>query len=206
MAINTLAPQGLIPSRNLLAGAPTWQGQHFKIKNGYSSKIGIGDVVQTGTAGNQGYVTIAGANPSNVLGVFIGVAPYFDTNLQATSHGLNGSYITAAAPPTGIDIECLVVVDAFTVFRVQASGGPFTVSMRGQNVNWLAGTNGVPNAAGYSTLAIDLTTVNTTNSLPFRIVDVVGVPGGPQDPANTNPLIEVTLNFQLWEFFQNTGI
>jgi len=206
MATNLLAPFGLIPSRLLSAAAPTFQGQHFKIKNGYGSKIGVGDVVQTGTGGNQGYVIIGAANPSNILGIFNGVAPYYDTNLQGTGHGLNASYATTAAPPAGIDIDCLVYVDPMIVYRVQASGGPFTVSMRGQNVNWLTGTNGVPNAAGISALAVDLTTVNTTNTLPFRIVDVVGVSGGPNDPANVNPTIEVMLNFAIPDWQQGTGI
>src|SRR5579859_1439248 len=118
MATNLLAPFGLIYSRNLLGAAPPYQMFNGKIKNGYGSKIGVGDVVQTGTGGNQGYVIIGAANPSNILGVFRGVLPYYDTNLQGTAHGLNASYITAAAPPTGVDIDCAVIVDPLAVYRV----------------------------------------------------------------------------------------
>jgi hypothetical protein len=206
MATNTLAPFGLVYSRNLLGSAPTYQGQEFKIKNGYGSKISVGDVVITGTSGQQGYVNIAAANPTGMLGVFNGVLPYYDTALQGTAHGLNGSYATSASPPSGVDIPCLVYVDPYAVYRVQASGGPFTVSMRGQNVNWTTGTNGTPNAAGISVLSVDLSTVATTSTLPFRIVGIVGVTGGPNDPANTNPTIEVMLNFGLSEFMNATGI
>lgn len=207
MAANLLAPFGLVPSRLISGAAPTWQTQAYTIKNGYStSKIGVGDVVSVGTAGNQGYVVIGAANPTNILGVFCSVLPYYDTTQQQTAHGLNGSYATSAAPPTGIDVPCAVYVDPMLVYRVQASGGPFTTSMIGQNVNWTTGTNGVPNAAGISTLSVDLTTVNTTNTLPFRIVGLVGVSGGPQDPANTNPTIEVMVNFAISSFQQGTGI
>ena len=206
MATNLLAPFGLIYSRNLYGGAPTYQTFNAKIKNGYGSKIGVGDLVQTGTGGNQGYVIIAAANPTNIFGVFRAVLPYYDTNLQGTAHGLNGSYATAAAPPTGVDLDCDVIVDTNAVYRVQASGGPWTVSMRGQNVNWLTGTNGVPNAAGISTLAVDLTTVATTISLPLRLLGVVGVTGGPNDPANTNPTVEVMINPLISDFLQGTGI
>lgn len=206
MASNVSNPTGLTPSRLLTGAAPSFQGQVFKIKNGYGSKIGRGDIVSTGTSGNQGYVIIGAANPSNILGVFGAVYPYYDTNLQQTAHGLNGSYITGAAPPTGVDIDCWVTVDPQQVYLVQAIGGPFTTSMRGQNVNWTTSTNGVPNAAGISTLSVDLSTVATTNTFPFRIVGIAGVPGGPQDPANTNPLIEVMLNFGLSEFQQALGI
>ena len=206
MATNLLAPFGLVYSRNLLGAAPTYQGVEFRIKNGYTSKIGVGDIVITGTSGQQGYVNIAGANPSSMLGVFNGVLPYYDTALQGTAHGLNGSYATSAAPPSGVDIPCLVYVDPWAVYRVQASGGPWTVSMRGQNVNWTTGTNGVPNAAGISTLSVDLSTVATTNTLPLRLVGVVGVTGGPNDPANTNPTVEVIFNFGLLDTLQATGI
>lgn len=206
MATNLLAPQGLIYSRNLLGAAPTYQAFRAKIKNGYSSKIGVGDLVSTGTGGNQGYVTISGANPTSIFGVFRALLPYYDTALQATAHGLNASYPTTAAPPTGVDLDCDVIIDPFAVYRVQASGGPWTIAMRGQNVNWLSGTNGVPNAAGISTLAVDLSTVATTNTLPLRLLDVVGVTGGPNDPANTNPTVEVMINFSISDFLQATGI
>lgn len=206
MAINVSNPQGLIYSRNLLGAAPTYQMFNGKIKNGYGSKISVGDIVQTGTGGNQGYIIIGAANPTNILGVFRGVGPYFDTNTQDTRHGLNGSYITAAAPPTGIDIDADVIVDPYAVYRVQAIGGPWTVSMRGLNVNWATGTNGVPNAAGISTLSVDLSTAATTITLPLRLLGVVGVPGGPNDPANTNPTVEVMLNFGISDFLIGTGI
>lgn len=206
MAANLLAPFGLIPSRLISGAAPSWQTQAYTIKNGYTSKIGVGDVVSVGTSGNQGYVVIGAANPTNILGVFCAVLPYYDTVAQQTWHGLNGSYATTALPPAGIDIPCAVYVDPMIVYRVQASGGPFTTAMVGQNVNWTTGTNGVPNAAGISALSVDLSTVNTTNTLPFRIVGLSGVPGGPQDPANTNPVIEVMVNFAISSFQQGTGI
>jgi hypothetical protein len=51
---------------------------------------------------------------------------------------------------------------------------------------------------------VDATTINTTATLPFRILGVAGVSGGPQDPANTNPVIEVRLNTS--EQLNATGI
>ena len=206
MATNTSNPTGLTPSRLLTGAAPSFQGQAFKIKNGYGSKIGRGDVVSTGTSGNQGYVIIAAANPTSILGVFGAVYPYYDTVQQQTAHGQNGAYIAGITPPTGVDVDCWVTVDPNQVYLVQAIGGPFTTSMRGLNVNWTTSTNGVPNAAGISALSVDLSTAATTNTLPFRIVGLAGVPGGPQDPANINPLIEVMLNFGLSEFNQALAI
>lgn len=206
MASNTLTPMGLIQSRNLIGGAPTYQNNAYSIKNGYASNIGVGDLVKTGTGSNQGYVTLSALGDTSGLGVFVTVYPYYDTVFMQTAHGLNGSYSSSAAPVSGTNIPCAVISDPFAVFRVQVSGGPWVDTWRGQNINWLTATNGARNAAGVSTLALDGTTVNTSNTLPFRIIGLAGVPGGPQDPANTNPWIEVTLNPGWIEALQGTGI
>ncbi len=205
MATNVLAPNGLVWSRQKIGAAPTAQVQAYKIRKGYnSSAIGIGDLVKTGSGTNQGYIIPSVFNDTAGIGVFAGVYPYFDLTFQGTQHGLNGSWPTTANPSA--DVDCYVIADPFAVFRIQASGGPWVVLYRGQNCNWLTGTNSAPNAAGISTLTLDLTTVGTSNTLPFRIEGVVGISGGPQDPANTNPLIEVSLNPAWIESLQGTGI
>jgi hypothetical protein len=68
----------------------------------------------------------------------------------------------------------------------------------------LTGTNGAPNIAGVSTLALDFSTLATTATLPFRVVGNYGVTGGPQDPGNNNPWIEVRINTS--EVLSATGI
>lgn len=204
MAANVLTPQGLIWSRQKIGAAPTSQAQVFYIKKGFASTIGVGDLVKTLTSGNQGYIGPSAFNDSTGLGVFVGVLPYFDLTLQATSHGLNGSYV--ANTNAAADIPCLVISDPFAVFRIQGSGVAFTQAMRGNNANWITGTNGVPNPAGISTLTLDMASPATTATFPFRIEGVAGVPGGPQDPANTNPVLEVSLNFGWSEMTSGTGI
>ena len=205
MATNVLTPNGLVWSRNKIGAAPTVQANLYYIRKGYNSAtIGFGDLVKTGTGTNQGYVIPSAFNDTSGLGVFAGVLPYYDLTFQGTMHGLNGSWPTTANPAA--DVPCLVISGPFDLFRIQASGGPWTQSMRGQNCNWLTGTNSAPNAAGISTLALDLTTIGTSNTLPFRIEGVAGVTGGPQDPANTNPVIEVSFNPNWIEMLQGTGI
>ena len=204
MATNVLTPNGLLYSRTLV-GAPTSQLTVRTIKAGYGSAIGVGDLVKTLTgAGNQGYLGISAFNDTGGCGVFVTVYPYYDKTYQSIQHGLNGSYPTAANPSA--DIPAAVIMDPFTVFRAQVSGGPWAQTWLGNNINWLSTTNGAPNTAGISTLALDGTTVGTSNTLPFRIVGLAGTPGGPQDPANTNPYIEVTLNPAWIEMLQGTGI
>lgn len=204
MPVNTLAPNGLLWSRNRMGAAPTVQAQVYNITIGYATAIGFGDLVKTGTGANQGNVVLSVFNDTAGLGVFAGVLPYYDKTYQSFQHGLNGSYPLGTNPVSAI--QCLVVSDFLAVFRAQVSGGPWLNSWRGQNINWLTGTNGVPNAAGISTLALDGTTVGTSNTLPFRIEGLSGVSGGPQDPGNTNPVIEVGFNPAWLESMQGTGI
>jgi hypothetical protein len=201
---NLLAPNGLEFSRNFISGSNTYQANKFKIKAGYGSNIGIGDLVVTGTSTNQGYLALATTSSANILGVFVGVLPYYDQTAMQTMHGLNGAY-QSSANPLG-DIDCLVISDPFATFRAQVSAASavYAESWRGQNITFVNASNGAPNSAGRSTLVLDYTTLNTTSSLAFRIVGPVGVTGGPQDPANYNPWIEVKLNTS--ELLTGTGI
>lgn len=219
MATNTAAPSGLVYSRNIFGGSPTFQTAINFIKNGYASNIGIGDLVITGTGANQGFVILSTGVESAQLGVFQGITSppqgafgqggavgdgVFDTNLQAINYGRNGAYVSTITPPATVNVGARVIVDPSAVFRVQMINGAWTESLRGQNINFTAGTNGVPNASGISVLSVDFNTVNTTNTLPFRIVGLAGVAGSAFDPSNTNPLIEVTLNTP--EQLASTGI
>jgi hypothetical protein len=192
MATNLLAPSGLSFSRNVISGANTYQGNQFTIKAGYATAIGKGDIVKIGTGGSQGYVVLGAFDDANILGVFSDVLPYYDSSAQQYMHGLNGSWPTTANPAA--DVGCLVYSDPFSEFIVQVSGGPFVQSWIGNNINFLTGTNGAPNAAGNSTLVLDGSSVATTATFPFRITGLAGVTGGPNDPANTNPWITVRFN------------
>jgi len=196
MATNPLAGVGLSFARNYLSGANTYQASQMLIKNAYATALPVGDPVGL-LASPQGYVGVVNSNtaPTNLLGVFAGVRPYYDTTLQATSHGLNGEYVTTAAPPSGVDIPCLVITDAFATFIVQVSGSTgFLPAWVGNNCTWLASSIGAANSTGRSTLVVDGTTFATTAGLPLRVIGPAGVSGGPQDPANVNPWIEVRLN------------
>ena len=206
MAINTLAPQGLLFSRNVLTNAPTFQANSYTMLKSYATKIGLGDVVSTGTAGNLGYVTLSADGAGAILGVFAGVEPYYDLNLQQT---VFTQWWTGTQNPSA-DAGCKVIDDPNVAFRAQVSGGPAVLGWRGKNIDWTyggaTGGNGAPNIAGISTLGLNGASVATTNTLPFRVMGVVGITGGPQDPANTNPWIEVVMNPGIAERGQSLGI
>ena len=91
-----------------------------------------------------------------------------------------------------------MVTDPFATFlaQIQYSGAGFQQSWYGMNATWIQSSVGTPNASGRSVAVVDgVTNVPaTTLGFPLRIVGPAGVSGGPQDPANANPWIEVRLN------------
>jgi hypothetical protein len=185
---NVFAPTGLVYSYNKLGAAPNYQAQLCYIQSGYSTSIPVGSVVVS----TGGYITLAGDNPSRITGMFAGVLPYYDTTLQGTSHGRNGAWVASAA--SNASVPCLVVTDPMAVFRIQCSGIAPAATWPGLNINWIAGTNATLSTSGISVLAADSSTPATTNTFPFVIEGLAGVPGGPQDPTVANPWINVRFN------------
>ncbi len=203
MPTNTLAPQGLLIANNYYGAAPTYQSTVFRIKSGYASAIGMNDAVKTLTGGDLGYVGLATTADTSFLGVFGGILEgFYSSAIQGLSYGLNGSWV--ASTTSSDDILCTVITDPGAVFKAQVVGGPWEESWRGKNINFTSGTNGAPNFTGRSTLSLDGASINTTPTLPFRIMGPAGVAGGLQDPANTNPWIFVKLNTA--EMVNPTGI
>lgn len=194
MPTNTLAPTGLKPVRNLLTNSPTFQASFRNILGTYATTIGFGDVVAIGPSGTtEGYVILAPDGAASVLGVFGGCLPFYSSTISRTVNQ-NGWVSTTGAPTS---VQCLVYDDPFLVFQAQMDGGPFTQSMVGQNIDWTAATNGAPGSgpAYISTLSLDADSIGPENTKPFKILGVAPtITGGPQDPANTNPIIEVRLN------------
>ena len=202
MPANVLAPRGLQYSRNNFAAAPNYQGNEYYIKPAYASSISIGDMVKTGTGGDLGYVAVAAASDTSMLGVFGGVLPFYSPTVQQTYHGLNGSWPagTAANGP----VKCLVTSDPGAEFIAQVNGGVYDQSWRGKNIGFVNASNGAPNFAGQSTLVLDYASLDTTNTLPFRVLGVAGLPGSAMDPTGTYPWIIVKMNTA--EVLNPTGI
>lgn len=213
MATLTLAPNGLQWVRHKLSTAQGFAtNNNYYIRAGYTgSAIGFGDLVQTGTSTNAGYVIQYAAGNTNVLGVFAGVGPYFDTVLNAVVPGKN--YWAGTESPSG-DVPVYIIDDPWAVFRIQVSGGPLMTASRGLNAD--VSGYGAPNSVGISTAALNYSTVATTSTLPLRIVGWSTVAAGGSttyDPTTatsanqpTNNYAEVTLNPGACENLLGTGI
>lgn len=197
---NILAPFGFRWAHQLSGVAPNCAQTMRRILKTNATAIFHGDPV---ASQSSGYVQQAAVGTAPVAGIFVGC------NYLSVSMGrLVWSNYWPGNGDAQTDPECYIIDDPNAVFTVQASGGPVALADVGSNANFTLATAG-NTASGMSGAALDATTVNTTSTLPFRIV---GYPGdgffpavGPgSDPTSANNNVFVTFNNQ--DFKTLTGI
>lgn len=176
---NNNAPNGFSFVSNAVSAAPTYQRSEIQISSANTHSFGKGDAV---ISLSTGYLDVWTSGQIN--GILDGLE-YYDT-------AMNKKIFTNAwlAPTTALagSVIAYVINDPNAVFQVQSgNGGPVTYASRGLNAG--AGGNGTPNTStGISIAYLDFATIQTTNTLPFRIIDVPQNLGG---VPTTNCLIGV---------------
>ena len=168
---NKDAAFGCKPVR-MMGGAPYSGGQsRYRIASGVTTPLFQGDLVTQLTAGVLGRHVATGTVP--IIGVFNGVS-YTDptTGEQVFKNYYPGS-ITAS------DIIANVIDDPDVVFEVQADD-TFPVADLFGNFDIVDGSTVGDTNSGRSNLELDVTTGNTTATLPLKALDVS------QDPDNSD--------------------
>ncbi len=163
---NISSPNGFNFVRNRVTAAPTYQRNTFQIAYNNSNSFGKGDVM---IALSTGYCDVAITSSHSVLlGIFDG-CEYYDSvqNKKIFSNGW-------LAPANVLAGSALAYIntDINSIFGVQSgNGGPVTIASVFKNASM--GGNGAPNTnTGISTAYLDFNTINTTNTLLFRIESV----------------------------------
>ena len=194
---NTQAPFGFQQSSTITGASPNYSVVHRQISSANTNKIARGDaVIELST----GYIDIALSTSNPILGIFDGVQ-YYDTSLQKTqwlpawygvTTGLSGS------------ISAAVIVDPQGTYKVQAGPSSTTgVTLANVGLNATFGGQGLPvSGSGISQAYLDVATISTTNTLPFRIIGFAGVPTN--DTTSAYDTVIVKINTQTYN--QTTGI
>ena len=168
MAYPTIeAPYGLVPVK-LLSGVPfVGLTRHYSIASNYGTNIFNGDAVKLVTGGTVERDTAGAA--MTPIGVFLGCT-FTDPSTQQVTFRQSYPANTVAS-----DIQAYVADGTDILFKVAvvSSGttiGDLAITDIGANV---AGVNNAGSTiTGNSQIAISDTSA-TTNTLPFRIVDLV---------------------------------
>ena len=163
------APYGLVPI-NLIGGQPyAGSTRQMKIASNYGTDIFNGDVVKRAADGTiQKETGTATVTATGVIGVFVGVS-YTDPN---TKQKVFKQYYPASTVAS--DIMAYVVDDPDALFKVAVVSSGTTIAGTGYGSigsNAALVQNTGSTSTGNSKVAIG--SVNTTLSLPIRIVDVV---------------------------------
>ena len=167
---NTNAPFGFRQYSGT-GSAPTYEQNVRYIASDNTTAIYFGDAVIPLTTG---YIGQATASTVRVEGIFAG-CKYVSTSQKRTvwSNYWPGSDATG-------DVEAYIIDDPNAKFLVQSSdsGGTAAVTFAkiGEYINLAVGTGNT--ATGISGMTVNVATLNTTVTLPFRIVGLVTSPPG----------------------------
>jgi hypothetical protein len=168
MAYPTIdSPYGLIPVK-LLSGTPfVGVTRHYSIASGYATSIFNGDAVKLVTGGTVERDTFDAA--MTPIGVFVGCS-YTDPSTEQKTFK---QYYPASTVASDIQAYVIDATDVLFKVAVVSSGttiGDLAITDIGANVAGVDNTGST--ITGNSKCAISDTSA-TTNTLPFRIVDLV---------------------------------
>ncbi|MDE2096870.1 MAG: hypothetical protein KGL39_06445 [Patescibacteria group bacterium] len=174
MSVNVNSPNGFQRFGLLDGASPTMGDQVRKVAAADSSAIGYGDPV---VSLSTGYVTIATAGTTQIAGIFRGCY-YLNTAVGRVVWSPNWPGGTQ-----GSDATCYIDSDPNALFVAQAYNTAIVFADIDANINFKIGTPNTTAAGGYSTSSLDQSTIDTTSTLPFRIVGLLS----DYLPANSQP-------------------
>lgn len=194
----TSAPRGLIPVRKL-GGMPYSHGYTvYKIPDAYATAIFNGDPVSMVTTGstrgtikraNETVTATTVTSSATILGVFLG-CEYVDPNSKQMVYK---QYYPGSITPSSGSIWAHIVDDPDMLFEIQADGA---IAQTRQGCNASIIQTAVGNTTtGNSGLQLQASSVESTSTLPLRIVDFVGRPETSIGDTYTNVLVRINTHF-----------
>ena len=159
---------GLVPVKRIDGLPYAGATRQYKIQSGNTDVIFNGDIVALAADGYIDRADMDDAIPG--VGVFVGCS-YTDPVYGLTFRNYYPGSVVAS------DIVAYVVDDPNVLFKVAVVSGTdisyVTQAAIGANAGMNEGASDGDTATGKSLAGLDSTSVNTTNTLPFRIVEGV---------------------------------
>jgi hypothetical protein len=205
MTVNIQGPYGFVQV-GTASGPPNFAEMHnppYRIASGYATAIYYGDAVRMNVSGPTGYVEQwangDGSTATKILvGIFVGCA-YFSTSQKKT---IFNNY-WPGSDATG-DVSAFVVDDPNSQWKVQAGiGSAITQTSIGATADI------VSTPVGNTTTGISgmsLSTPTTTNTLPFKVVNVVTTPPGAPGTDLTSAYNNVIVAFNNQQYKALLGV
>jgi len=193
------------------SGPPNFAESHntpYRIAAGNTNQIFYGDAVRWAVSGDSATSAVGylepwangdGSTATKILvGIFIGCS-YFSTSQQKT---IENRY-WPGSDATG-DVNAYVVDDPNSLWLVQAGiGSAITQTSGGMTADIVASPVG-NTTTGIS--GMSLSTPTTTNTLPFKFVNVVTTPPGANGTDLTTPYNYVIVSFNNQQYKALLGV
>ena len=184
---DTAYPFGMVPVENLAAGYNTEGYETFNLVDGYTTAIYFGDVVKMSTDGVIQKDT--GTTTLTPYGVAVGFS-YVDPSLGYWNNQQYWPASTTTGYSTGPLRPSIKVVDnPNAVFMIQADA---TVAQTALGANAAIVQTAGTSVFGKSLNALSASSVNTTDTLPLRIVGIAEIPNNAW--GDTYPILLVKFN------------
>lgn len=162
---NTASAYGMVPV-NAIGGRPfSGSTRMLPIASNYATSIFFGDVVKCVNDGTIAKDT--GTTTLTPIGIFMGVT-YLDATYGPTFRQM---YTASTVPANSTLAIAYVCDDPFAVFKIQGNAA-MTQTLLFNNAGVVQGA-GVT-TSGNSGVTLDVSTANTTNTLPLRIIGWAG--------------------------------
>ena len=193
---NTNAPFGFRQFSGT-GSAPTYEQIAVRIVYN-ATNIFFGDPVAPDA---NGYVVQASSNSVQVAGIFVG-CQYLSVSQKRTvwSNYWPGSDVASGNVVTGY-----IVNDPNAKWVAQSDATGVATTDINANIGFAIGTGNT--ASGISGAYLDTSTINTTNTLPFRIISLIDFPpGAPGTNSNGQAYDWVVVAFNNVSTKQLTGI
>lgn len=194
---NTQATFGFRHIGYLGGGSPDYQLSTGVIASAYGTKIGRGDPITRNAS--TGKIEQAPNNTTNLVGVFDGCVY---TPVGGTPHW--SPFWPAAG--ASVDATAYFIDAPNAIFLAAALNTSIVTANIGENVGFAIGT--VNTANGFSGATVDQSSLNTTNTLPFRVVAPCttagnfGIIGNGSDPSTPYGWCVVAFNNQNFKQLQ----
>ena len=183
MAANPLVPFGFRLANLYGSASPNYALNDRQIAYNNTNKIAYGDPVKSLSTG---YIDVMAVGGSTIHGVLF--AADYPLSTAFGGYQFSPYWPGVALASSSSIVTAKVCNDPTAVFMAQVRGTALTVDNVGNNIDIYTGTSGAPTAAGISTCALDAASVNTTATLPFRIVGIVGLTSGNGGSTGAGPI------------------
>lgn len=165
---NTQAQFGFQPFGVDAGRTPNFGLRRRTIAYNYSTSLFRGDPVASNSAGN---IVVATSQTAALAGIFWGVE-YYNSAMKQPFWSPTWPGSAASVPTNGL-VTAWIIDDPDQLFVVASLGSTAAISKANimNNIQWAAGAGG-NTTTGISSYVIDDGNIATTNTLPFKIMDL----------------------------------